>query len=164
VWRPLIGPQLGPYFFAFDLLSVDGEDLRAKPLLERKRRRKRIMPRIASRLLYVEHVQERGAALFRAACRRDLEGIVVKWMRGPYHGGRRAYVVAENQESGLFATDRQARAVQAAPRSNDAQPAWVGGAGAAAARRGKSVANEAPTEHPPLGHAESDETDKDTLH
>ena len=38
-----------PYFFAFDLLSVDGEDLRAKPLIERKRRLKRIMPRIDSR-------------------------------------------------------------------------------------------------------------------
>lgn len=62
-----------PYFFAFDLLSVDGEDLRAKPLLERKRRLKRIMPRIESRLLFVDHVSERGIALFREACRKDLD-------------------------------------------------------------------------------------------
>jgi bifunctional non-homologous end joining protein LigD len=75
-----------PYFFAFDLLSVDGEDLRAKPLIERKRRLKRIMLRIDSRLLFVDHVSERGMALFREARRMDLEGIVAKWTRGPYHG------------------------------------------------------------------------------
>jgi ATP-dependent DNA ligase len=75
-----------PYFFAFDLLSVDGEDLRAKPLLERKRCLKRIMPRVDSRLLFVDHVSERGKALFREACRMDVEGIVAKWTRGPYHG------------------------------------------------------------------------------
>jgi len=74
-----------PYFFAFDLLSVDGEDLRAKPLIERKRRLKRIMPRIDSRLLFVDHVSERGIALFREACRNDLEGIVAKCAPGPYH-------------------------------------------------------------------------------
>jgi len=43
------------------------------------------MPRIDSRLLYVDHVEERGVELFRQACRRDLEGIVAKWRRGPYH-------------------------------------------------------------------------------
>jgi len=74
-----------PYFFAFDLLSVDGEDLRMLPLVERKRRLRRIRPRIDSRLLYVDHVEARGVALFREACRRDLEGIVAKWRRGPYH-------------------------------------------------------------------------------
>jgi hypothetical protein len=35
------------------------------------------MPRIDCRLLYVDHLRERGSALFRAACERDLEGIVV---------------------------------------------------------------------------------------
>jgi bifunctional non-homologous end joining protein LigD len=74
-----------PYFFAFDLLSVDGEDLRALPLVERKRRLRRIMPRIESRLLYVDHVEGQGVRLFREACRRDLEGIVAKWQQGPYH-------------------------------------------------------------------------------
>jgi bifunctional non-homologous end joining protein LigD len=74
-----------PYFFAFDLLSVDGEDLRPLPLTERKRRLRRIMPKIESRLLYVDQIRERGKAFFREARRRDLEGIVAKWARGPYH-------------------------------------------------------------------------------
>ena len=54
-----------PYFFAFDLLSVDGEDLRAKPLLERKRRLKRIMPRIDSAALRGSRVGARRRAVPR---------------------------------------------------------------------------------------------------
>ena len=73
-----------PYFMAFDLLEVDGEDLRDRQLLERKRRLRAILPRIASRLLYVDHVRRRGVDLFREACARDLEGIVGKWARGRY--------------------------------------------------------------------------------
>src|SRR5438067_8373250 len=56
-----------PYFYAFDLLAVDGEDLRGVPLIERKRRLRGVMPRIESRLLYVDHLAECGLALFRAA-------------------------------------------------------------------------------------------------
>src|SRR5215469_8381433 len=44
-----------PYFYAFDLLWRNGEDLREWPLLDRKRELRRIMPR-GSRLLYVDHV------------------------------------------------------------------------------------------------------------
>jgi ATP-dependent DNA ligase len=35
-------------------------------------------------LLYVDHLRERGAALFRAARERDLEGVVAKWRRDCY--------------------------------------------------------------------------------
>jgi len=73
-----------PYFYAFDLLAVDGQDLRNQPLVERKRRLRAIMPRLDSRLLYVDHLRERGSALFQAACQRDLEGIVAKWRNGRY--------------------------------------------------------------------------------
>lgn len=73
-----------PYFMAFDLLSVDGEDLRDRPLIERKRRLRALMPKVESRLRYVDHVKGRGIDLYRAACSRDLEGIVAKWARGQY--------------------------------------------------------------------------------
>ncbi len=81
---PLLFRRDWPYFLAFDLLEVDGEDLRGRPLLERKRRLRRLIPRRDSRLRYVEHVEGRGVELFREACARDLEGIVAKWKRGPY--------------------------------------------------------------------------------
>ena len=67
-----------PYFIAFDVLSIDGEDLRALTLIQRKRRLARIMPRIESRLLLLDAIPARGAGLFELACERDLEGIVGK--------------------------------------------------------------------------------------
>jgi len=70
--------------YAFDVLSVNGTDLRALPLLARKRRLRGIMPKFESRLLYLDHLPERGHDLYRAACERDLEGIVAKWAHGTY--------------------------------------------------------------------------------
>jgi bifunctional non-homologous end joining protein LigD len=74
-----------PYFVAFDVLSIDREDLRARPLVERKRRLRALMPRNESRLVYMDHVVGRGSALFAAVCQRDLEGVAAKWTRGRYH-------------------------------------------------------------------------------
>jgi len=48
--------------------TLDYEDLRLLPLLERKRRLRRLVPRTNSRLLYVDHVARRGHDLFRAVC------------------------------------------------------------------------------------------------
>jgi bifunctional non-homologous end joining protein LigD len=59
-----------PYFYAFDALSVNGEDLRTLPLLECKRRLLQVMARIDTRLLYLDHIAERD--LSRIACDRDL--------------------------------------------------------------------------------------------
>jgi len=73
-----------PHFIAFDVLSIDGEDVRARSLLERKRRLRAIMPRVDSRLVYMDHVARCGADLFEAVCASDLEGIVAKWKRGRY--------------------------------------------------------------------------------
>lgn len=41
------------YFHAFDLLAVDGQDLRGLPLLERKARPVHILPAVESRVLYI---------------------------------------------------------------------------------------------------------------
>ena len=51
----------------------------------RKRWLKAVMPRIDTRLRYVDHVRGRERALFAAACTADTEGIVAKWSRGRYH-------------------------------------------------------------------------------
>ncbi|HYR91709.1 MAG TPA: hypothetical protein VE422_47095 [Terriglobia bacterium] len=73
-----------PYFYAFDLLWLNGNDLRSLPLIERKKKLKKLRPRKASRLLYVDHLERQGTGLFRAACKHDLEGIVAKWKLGAY--------------------------------------------------------------------------------
>ena len=59
-----------PHLYAFDLLWLNGEDLRSWPLLDRKRELRKIMPR-GSRLLYVDHVVGRGKELFQLACDSD---------------------------------------------------------------------------------------------
>jgi bifunctional non-homologous end joining protein LigD len=76
-----------PHFVAFDALSIEGEDLRALPLVERKRRLRGIMPRpnVHARLLDHDHVDGRGVALFDAVRGKDLEGVVAKWKHGRYH-------------------------------------------------------------------------------
>jgi bifunctional non-homologous end joining protein LigD len=73
-----------PYFYAFDLLMVDGEDLRHLPLWIRKQRLKALMPPIDTRLLYVDDLRARGRELFAAGCQHDLEGVVGKWRHGRY--------------------------------------------------------------------------------
>src|SRR5947207_13740395 len=65
-----------PRFYAFDLLSCNGEDLRYLPLGNRKLRLSGIAPRHGDRLLYCDHVECAGEEFFELACGRDLEGIV----------------------------------------------------------------------------------------
>jgi ATP-dependent DNA ligase len=79
-----------PYFFAFDLLFLNGQDLRGLPLLERRRRLRAITPKVESRVLYLDHVPERGRDLFRVVCDRDLEGIVAKYANGKYQSDGRS--------------------------------------------------------------------------
>jgi bifunctional non-homologous end joining protein LigD len=71
--------------YAFDLLAVDGNDLREWPLVERKRRLRQLVPSVPTRLLYVDHITARGSDFFEVACAHDLEGIVAKPANGRYH-------------------------------------------------------------------------------
>ena len=71
-----------PVFYAFDLLWLDGEDLPAKPLIERKRMLKRLLPPPpSSPILYAQHVERTGIEFYRLACDRDLESVVAKLKR-----------------------------------------------------------------------------------
>jgi bifunctional non-homologous end joining protein LigD len=73
--------------FAFDLLRLDGRDLRALPLLERKALLRKLLPR-RGRLAYVQHVRGRGVALFDQVRRQGLEGVLAKRADSTYQGGR----------------------------------------------------------------------------
>ena len=71
-----------PQFAAFDLLWLDGRDLRAHAYTARKAALRKLIDRRARHVSYVEsHAQ---AALFEAAQRMDLEGIVAKRCDEPY--------------------------------------------------------------------------------
>jgi len=71
-------------FYAFDLLWLNGQDLRALPLVTRKQHLKVLLRRRSSWLIYVDHVMEHGRTLFQLVCREDLEGIVAKRADHPY--------------------------------------------------------------------------------
>ena len=72
-------------FVAFDLLWLNGEDLRALPLVERKARLKRLLRRRSNHLIAeAMSVEGRGKALMAAV---DLEGIVAKRKSDPYRRG-----------------------------------------------------------------------------
>jgi bifunctional non-homologous end joining protein LigD len=83
-FNQLLFRRCTPVFAAFDLLGLDGTDLRALPLVERKRRLRAIAPRRSTAMLYVQHVQAHDIALFNQICDHDLEGIVGKWACGTY--------------------------------------------------------------------------------
>jgi len=57
--------------YAFDLLWLDGEDLRSRPLLERKRLLRQIVPPQPSVMLYATHIDRNGVKFYRPACAQD---------------------------------------------------------------------------------------------
>jgi bifunctional non-homologous end joining protein LigD len=71
--------------YAFDLIELDGEDLRELPLLERKAALADLVG--GSGILLSEHVAEEGATVFAHACRLGAEGIVSKRVDSPYRSG-----------------------------------------------------------------------------
>ncbi|HET9853730.1 MAG TPA: DNA ligase D [Methylomirabilota bacterium] len=77
-----------PVFVAFDLLFLDGLDLRPLPLVERKARLARVLKGRRGRLRYSEHFDVPGRRLFARACRLGLEGIIAKRKQAPYTSGR----------------------------------------------------------------------------
>ena len=75
----------GPFsFVAFDVLAVNGKDVRRLALAGRKRLLRAIVPRRSSSVLYAQHIAERGRALFAEVCAQDLEGIVAKHRESLY--------------------------------------------------------------------------------
>lgn len=76
--------------FMFDLLFVDGEDLRPLPLTDRKARLASLLKgtRTSDQLRLVEHFTSGGDAVLQSACRMHLEGIVSKRADAPYVSGR----------------------------------------------------------------------------
>ena len=70
-------------FYAFDLLWLNGQDLRGLTLLERKSRLGQLV-RGRTGFLYAEHVLIKGKDLYQVICREDLEGIVAKHKLAPY--------------------------------------------------------------------------------
>jgi bifunctional non-homologous end joining protein LigD len=86
--------------YAFDILALDGDDLRCLPLSMRKTNLARLLARRADGIFVAPFEQgEIGPDLFRAACRLGLEGLVSKRRDRPYQAGRsKHWVKVKNRQ------------------------------------------------------------------
>jgi bifunctional non-homologous end joining protein LigD len=85
---------------AFDLLALNGDDLRRKPLSERKGALRRLLLRSRDGIQYVEHAEGHGDKLFQAVCKLGLEGIVSKRITAPYRSGpSRTWIKVKNPKT-----------------------------------------------------------------
>ena len=75
------------FYYVFDVLEADGEDVRGLPLLERKRvLRELVKP--AGPIRITPYRRGSGIALYEEACRRGWEGLIAKRADSPYVGKR----------------------------------------------------------------------------
>ena len=77
-------------YYLFDLLEIDGEDLRKRPLLERKKRLRDLLRDAPKNgpLFYSDHIEGHGEQAFSHACDLKLEGIISKQANASYRSGR----------------------------------------------------------------------------
>ena len=85
LFNQLLYRRAEPAFYCFDLLWLDGRDLRALPLIERKKRLRHLIAKNGCKLIiFAQHIAKHGTALYREVCERELEGIVCKRKDGMY--------------------------------------------------------------------------------
>lgn len=119
-------------FFAFDLLSLDGEDLRADPLLARRLRLHDLVGSDpVSRIHFSPDYEGDAKRFFRAADRQGLEGVVSKRVDSPYTAGQsRAWLKTKCFTLGDFqviGVERTATGVpEALLATTGDKPAYVG--------------------------------------
>ena len=76
------------FLYAFDLIELNGDDLRRDPLEGRKATLEVILAKVGPGVQFNEHMEGDGETVFRHACKLGLEGIVSKRKHSPYRSGR----------------------------------------------------------------------------
>jgi bifunctional non-homologous end joining protein LigD len=88
------------FLFAFDLIEVNGNDMRATPLQQRKAVLAKIISRAEQGIQFNEHTEEDGPVVFEDARKLGLEGIVSKRKDSRYVSGRsESWVKCKNRTS-----------------------------------------------------------------
>jgi bifunctional non-homologous end joining protein LigD len=85
------GTNAGAVLCAFDLLVVNGEDVRREPIEDRKRRLAGLLRLPHDGIALNEHFGGDGAVIYKHACALRCEGIVSKRLGSPYRAGRSAH-------------------------------------------------------------------------
>jgi bifunctional non-homologous end joining protein LigD len=76
------------FLYAFDLIELNGDDLRRDPLERRRATLAVMLAKAGHGILFNEHMEGDGETIFRHACKLGLEGIVSKRKDSPYRSGR----------------------------------------------------------------------------
>jgi len=76
------------FLYAFDLIELNGDDLRRDPLEGRKAALEMLLAKAGAGIRFNEHMEGDGETVFRHACKLGLEGIVSKRKDSPYRSGR----------------------------------------------------------------------------
>ncbi len=78
------------HYYVFDLLWLNGHDLRNLPLTERKKLLELLLKDPPAHIHYVSHRETEGEAYFREIEKKQLEGIIAKRADSKYHSGNRS--------------------------------------------------------------------------
>ncbi len=76
------------FYYVFDILNYKGEDVKHKPLVERKNLLKEVLP-ANDVIRYCDHVEKDGEAFFNEISEADMEGIIAKKKDSQYFVGKR---------------------------------------------------------------------------
>jgi bifunctional non-homologous end joining protein LigD len=76
------------FLYAFDLIELNGDDLRPDPLEGRKATLQTILAKAGAGIRFNEHMEGDGETVFRHACKLGLEGVVSKRRDSAYRSGR----------------------------------------------------------------------------
>ena len=85
-----VDPRTRPVYVVFDVLRVDGKDLRSRPLEERRRRLLEIVPKRAGVIMPSRLVRGGGSAAVDVAREKGWEGVIAKLRDSPYEVGQRS--------------------------------------------------------------------------
>jgi ATP-dependent DNA ligase len=76
------------FLYAYDLIELDGHDLRREPIETRKAALLKLLRRSGYGIFLNEHIEDEASIVFQHACKLGLEGIVSKRRGSPYVSGR----------------------------------------------------------------------------
>ena len=83
--------QIPVYFYAFDLLYLNGYNLMKFPLIQRKAVLRKLIPDNDGWIRFADHVEGNGVEFFEAVTKHGLEGVVAKLKKSEYQQGRSKY-------------------------------------------------------------------------
>ena len=115
------------YAYAFDLLALDGNDMRRQPLADRKAALAKLLRKAKPGIRYSEHMSGDGRNIFEHACKLGLEGIVSKRINAPYRSGKvKTWLKTKNPKAAACAARAGRRVVASLRAMPLKRPTMVG--------------------------------------